>query len=148
MTALEHLREILAESIEVPLAESGIRLTNDRAGYTVAHYSGRKSDFERTVTVVRDKWWRKNRGQFTIFLAVEPVHDNDQETDILDHEHVEIPLADLMGRETSDWKIWATDDKTPFIVQLKTGILEHRIPWLERVSNPTGYAQWKEEEGY
>ena len=71
MTVIEHLREILAESIEEPLADVGIHLTDDCSGYTIAHYAGRKGDFDRTVTVVRDKWWSKSRGRFTIFIGVE-----------------------------------------------------------------------------
>ena len=138
----------MAESIEGPLADIGIRLTEDRAGHTVAHYSGRKGDFDRTVTVVRDKWWSKNRGRFTIFLAVEPANRNSNRVDGVDSDAAEMPLADLMGRGTSDWKIWATDDKPPFIDELKSGMQEHGIPWLERVSDPEGFAQWREEEGY
>ena len=145
MTVLEHLREILAKSIAGPLAEVGIELTDDRSGYTVAHYAGRKGDFLRTVTVVRDKWWSRNRGRFTIFLGVERLEQENE--DPLDKDAAEIPLSNLMGRETSDWKIWASDDALPFIEQLGSGIREHRIPWLERVSDPDGFAQWKQDEG-
>ena len=145
MTVLEHLRDILADSIERPLSDIGIVLTTDRTGYTVAHYSGRKNDFDRSVTVVRDKWWNKNRGRFTVFLIVQPSGGDPDDPDPV---HAEMPLADLMGHKTSDWKIWATDDKSSFVDQLENGMLEHGIPWLDRVSNPEGFAQWQEEEGY
>ena len=146
MTVLEHLRRILAESIEQPLADVGIKLTGDRSGYTVAHYAGRKGDFERTVTVVRDKWWSKNRGRFIIFLEVERKESSDSTSERGRPDTVDVPLGDLMGRDTSDWKIWATDDATPFIEQLHKGMCEHGIPWLERVSDPEGFLQWQEDE--
>ncbi len=148
MTVLEHLRQVLRESIDQPLADIGLRLTESHEEYTVAHYQGRSGVYLQTVTVVRDKWWNKARGRFTIFLVVEPIGDHQEEADILDREHVEVPLADLMQRPSSDWKIWGTDDPAPLIEQLKAGMRDHGITWLRRVSNPEGYAAWKEEEGY
>lgn len=53
MTVLEHLRQILAESIEPQLAECGVHLTVDRSGYTIARDAGSKTNFEREVTVLR-----------------------------------------------------------------------------------------------
>lgn len=67
---------------------------------------------------------------------------------ILEKDAAEIPLSSLMGRERSDWTIWASDDALPFMEQLGNGMREHGIPWLERVSDPDGFAQCKQDEGY
>lgn len=145
MTVLEHLRDILADSITGPLSGIGIHLTDVRTGYTVALYSGVNDGFTRSVQIVRDKWWNKTRGRFTVFLIVDPprTDPNDPHS-----ENASIPLADLMGHTTSDWKIWATDDKASFVDQLQTGMIEHGIPWIERVSSTAGYAEWAEEEAF
>jgi len=142
MTVIEHLREILAASIDEPLANVGIRLTDDRTGQTIAHYSGRTKDFNRMVTVVRDKWWSKTRGRFTIFLSVAKNVIDDGGTG-----YAEMPLGDLMGRDSSDWKIWASDDAARFVDELRDGIINHGIPWLERISEYDGFTQWLEYEG-
>ena len=148
MTVLEHLRRILAASIEPQLAEAGLNLTNDRSGYTIARYAGRKGTFEREVTVVRDKWWSKSRGRFTVFLSVYPQNVDSAKSDAGIERCAETNLGHLMESENHDWKIWATDDAGPLIDALSRGMRDFGLPWLESVSDTDGFARYLAEEGY
>ncbi len=148
MTVIEHLRQILAESIEPQLAHVGINLSHDRSGYTIARYAGRRKNFNREVNVVRDKWWSKNRGRFTIFLRVCRADNDSKNTQVGCDESVETSLGYLTQNDTQDWKIWATDDAGPFVEMLSDGMRDYGIPWLEHVSNDQGFDKYRADEGY
>lgn len=147
MAVIEHLRQILTESIEPQLATAGICLTGDRSGYTIARYAGRRNNFDREVVVVREKWWSKNRGRFTIFLIVRrTARDATQEMD--NDDSVETNLGYLTGNDTQDWKIWTTDDAQTFVEMLSAGMRDAGLPWLERVSTDEGFDKYQADEGY
>ncbi len=148
MTVIEHLRQILAESIEPQLANAGINLTGDRSGYTIARYAGRSKNFDREVTVVRDKWWSKNRGRFTIFLSVCRTESDLKNPPMDGEQSVETRLGYLAQNDTQGWKIWATDDAGPFVEMLTNGMRDFGIPWLEQVSNDDGFDKYRADEGY
>lgn len=148
MTVLKHLRGILAASIEPQLAEAGLNLTDDRSGYTIARYAGTKGGFEREVIVVRDKWWSKNRGRFTVFLTVCPRNVDSATSDADVDRCAETNLGHLMANENHRWKIWVTDDAGPFVEALSRGMRDFGIPWLERLSDTGGFARYLADEGY
>ncbi|QDV88797.1 hypothetical protein [Planctomycetes bacterium TBK1r] len=148
MTVIEHLRRILAESIEPQLASADIYLTGDRSGNTIARYSGRRNNFDCEVTVVRDKWWSKNRGRFTIFFVVSRTVNYSTQGEMNDDDSVEANLGCLIGDGTQDWKIWATDDAEPFVETLSAGMRDYGIPWLERVSTDRGFDKYQADERY
>ncbi len=148
MTVLEHLRQILSESIEPLLADIGIALTGDQSGYTIDRYNGRKNNFEREVTVVCGKWWSKNRGRFTIFLIVRGATDNSVQKQTNGHDWLEINLGYLMENDTQDWKIWTTDDAQAFVDILTAGMKDYGIPWLERLSTDDCFDRYLADEQY